>query len=263
MVESKKKLIFKVLGICGNVLTYLFFALCLFTVVLSIATKKEGDGAAKLFGKQMRIVVSDSMAKCEETDVSDYKIKDIPVKSMVFIDLVPKDEAKAQEWYADLEVGDVLTFRYVYVRQETITHRITEITPKEGGYLIHLEGDNKASDAKTLTQTVDTTQTDSPNYIIGKVTAQSYPLGVLLTAVKSPVGIIFIVIVPCLIIMGFEIYRLVNALTEKKRLAAKQREEERENEVERLRKQLEELQGQSQRAENGENAENTEGDNHS
>ncbi len=259
MEERTKQITVKVLKICGSVLTYLFFALCLFVVAVSVATKKNGDGAASVFGKQMRIVVSDSMAKCDQTDVSDYEIKDIPVKSVVFIDLVPKDEGKAQEWYADLAVGDVVTFRYVYVRQETITHRITKITPKDGGYLIDLEGDNKASDAKTLTQTIDTTEIESPNYIIGKVTGQSYALGVLLTAVKSPVGIICIVIIPCLIIMGFEVYRLVGALTEKKRLAAKQKEEERESEVERLRKQLEEL--QAKQSEKGENAEDNEGGN--
>ena len=38
------------------------------------------------------------------------------------------EEAKA--WYADLKVGDVLTFKYVYVRQETITHRIIDIEEK-------------------------------------------------------------------------------------------------------------------------------------
>ncbi len=234
----------KIFSVIGSVLSYLFFALCIFLLLVSVSSKKDSDGAANLFGKQFRIVVSDSMAKCDQTDVSDYEIKDIPVKSLVIIDLVPEDEEEAKAWYADLEENDVLTFRYVYVRQETITHRITDITEKEGGYVIRLEGDNKGSNSDTLVQEIDTTLTDSPNYVVGKVVAVSHTAGILLTAVKSPVGIICIIIIPCLLIMGVEIYRLINLLTEKKRLAAKKRELDREQELEELKKQLSLLQGQ-------------------
>ncbi len=237
----------KIIGIILNVLTYLFFAICVIALVLSITAKRDADGAVSLWGKQVRVVISDSMAKCDQTDVSGYEIKDIPIKSMLFIDLVPEDEAKAAEWYADLKVGDVLTFRYVYVQQETITHRITEITKKEtGGYIIELEGDNKASDADTLSQTIDTSLTDSPNYIIGKVTGQSYAAGLLLTALKSPIGIVCIVIIPCVIIAIFEIFRLVNALTENRRQKEREEQEKRDAEFEEMKRQLELLQQQQQ-----------------
>ncbi len=241
---TKLKSIF---GIVGRALSYLFFALCVFVLAVSITSKKDSDGAANLFGRQLRIVVSDSMAKCDQTDVSGYKIKDIPVKSLLFIELVPENEEKAQAWYGSLKKGDVLTFRYVYARQETITHRLVEDpAPVEGGYLLYMEGDNKASDSQTLTQTIDTSQTDSPNYVVGKVTGQSYVLGVLLTAMKSPVGIVCIVIIPCLLIMGLEIYRLISALTEKKRKAAKEKAQQQEEELQRLKAQLAALQAQEQ-----------------
>ncbi len=228
---------------------YIFFALCIFALVLSVAAKKDADGAVSIFGKQARIVVSDSMAKCEQTDVSEYKIKDIPVKSMIFIDLVPENEQEAKEWYADIKEGDVLTFRYVYVRQETITHRVTSITENEnGGYTIELEGDNKASDANTLTQTIDTSLVNSTNYIIGKVTGQSYFLGVVITAVKSPVGIVCIVIIPAVIIAIFEIIRLVNALTANKRKQQEEENKRRDEELENMRRQLELLQQQQAQA---------------
>ncbi len=237
----------KVIGIILNVLTYLFFAICLIALVLSVTAKRDVDGAVNLWGKQMRVVISDSMGKCDQTDVSGYEIKDIPIKSMIFIDLVPEDEGEAAEWYASLKVGDVLTFRYVYVQQETITHRITEITKKEtGGYIIQLEGDNKASDANTLSQTIDTSLTDSPNYVIGKVTGQSYAIGLLTTAVKSPVGIVCIVIIPCVIIAIFEIFRLVNALTENRRKKEREEQEKRDAEFEEMKRQLELLQQQQQ-----------------
>ncbi len=224
-----------------NILTYLFFAICILALVLSITAKRDADGAVNLKGHQMRVVLSDSMAACPETDVSGYEIGDIPLRSMIFIELVPEDEAAAADWYASLRVGDVLTFRYVYVTQETITHRITSITPKEDGYIIILEGDNKAADADTLIQTVDTTQADSPNYILGRVTGQSYPLGLLATAAKSPVGIICIIIVPSLIIMVFEIIRLVGALTEDRRKRERRRVIEQEAELEALKRRLAEL----------------------
>ncbi len=237
--RSKTK---RILGGIATALSYLFFLLCAFGLVLSITAKKDSDDAASLFGRQMRVVVSDSMAKCAQTDVSDYKIKDIPVKSLIFIELVPEEEEKAEAWYGKLKKGDVLTFRYVYVKQETITHRLTEDpVPTEGGYILYLAGDNVASDSQTLTQTIDTSKKDSPNYVLGKVTGQSYPLGLFLTALQAPVGMICMVILPCLIIMGFEIYRLVSALTERKRQAAKEREEERERELESLKRELEEL----------------------
>ncbi len=244
--ESKSKFK-KIIGIILNVLTYLFFALCLVALILSVAAKKDADGAVSLWGKQMRVVVSDSMAACPDTDVSDHEIKDIPIRSMIFIDLVPKDAAEAEAWYADLKAGDVLTFRYVYVSQETITHRIIEITPKEtGGYMITLEGDNKASDSNTLTQTIDTSLEDSPNYVIGKVTAQNYWLGLLVATVKNPIGIVCIVIIPCVIIAVFEIFRLVGALTENRRKREREEQKKRDEEFEEMKRQLELLQQKQQ-----------------
>lgn len=236
----------KAVGIFLDILTYAFFAVCIAALFLSVTAKKDSDGAVNLWGRQLRVVVSDSMAKCDETDVSGYDIKDIPIRSMLLIELVPENEAEADKWYAGLKVGDVLTFRYVYVRQETITHRITEITPKKtGGYIIKLEGDNKASDADTLTQTIDTSLTDSPNYVIGKVTGQNYAVGLFITALKSPVGIVCIVIIPCIIIAVFEIIRLVNALTENRKKREREEQKKRDEEFDEMKRQLELLQRQT------------------
>ncbi len=244
MGNKKTAAVKKIFGAVLNVLTFVFFGICVFALVLSVSAKKN-DGAANIFGKQIRIVISDSMAKCDQTDVSGYEIKDIPIKSMLLIDLVPEDEAEAEQWYSELEVGDVLTFRYLYATQETITHRITSITPKAtGGYIIELEGDNKASDADTLSQTIDTSEADSPNYVIGKVTWQNLFLGLVLTAAKSPVGIICIVIIPCIIIAIFEVIRLVGALTEGKREKQKEEQQRKDDELEELKRQIELLQQQ-------------------
>lgn len=242
VVESKPK---KAVKIVLDVILYLFLAVCLFGVIVTIASKKDADGTANIFGRQVRFVQSSSMEKCDQTDVSDFKIKDIPVKSLVFIKTVPKDDDKAAEWYASLKVGDVLTFKYVYGKQETITHRIVEIIPKEdgSGYVITLEGDNKAADGGNLTQTIDTSLTDSPNYIIGKVTATSYFLGLFAYALKTPVGIVCIIIIPCFIVIAFEVIRIISAIHADKNKAEKEKEEAQKNELEELKRKLAALEG--------------------
>ncbi len=231
-----------IFGVIGNVLMYIFFAVCVFALVMSVASKKSSEDALNIFGIQMRVVVSDSMAECPETDVSAYKIKDIPIRSLVFIESVPEDADKRAQWYDSLAVGDVLTFKYVYVTQETITHRVTEITPKEGGYIIELEGDNKASDADTLKQTIDTTLDNSPNYIIGKVVGKSFILGLLITTLKTPVGVVLTVILPCVIIMILQVIRLAGVFADKRADDARRRESERDEEIAELKRRLEALQ---------------------
>ncbi len=231
----------KALAVVVNVLTYLFFAVCILSLVISVISKRDADGAVNIFGRQMRIVLSPSMESCAETDVSKFEVGSIKTRSMVFIELVPEDAGEALEWYSELKVGDVLTFRYTYVTQETITHRITEIEEKDGGYIIKLKGDNKASDANTLTQTIDTSVTGSTNYVIGKVTGQSYALGLLISAVKSTVGIIFIVIIPAAVIAVFEIIRLVSVLGENRRIKTESEIKRRDEELEAMRRELERL----------------------
>lgn len=233
----------KILKIGANVLTYAFLVLCIFTLFIAVSSKKDADGAATVFGKQIRIIRSDSMAKSEFTDVSNYKIKSLPIKSLIVVETVPKAEEKREAWFSKLKVGDVLTFRYVFVSQETVTHRITAIEAKEdGGYIIELKGDNAASENGAGTQTIDTSDLQSPNYVIGKVTWKSHALGVLVYALKTPVGIICIVILPCLIIIGLELARIIGVLQENKRKKAKEEAEKKENEIEELKRQLAALQ---------------------
>ena len=234
----------KIWDIVLNVLMYLFLAICLVSVILTVFAKRN-DGAAEIFGYQMRTVISDSMEKCEHTDVSKFEIKDIPLRSMVFIKVVPDDPAEAKEFYASLKVGDVLTFRYVYRTQVTITHRITEIEEVEGGFKITLAGDNKNSSDYNdgqLVQVIDTSIPDSPNYIIGKVTGQSYPLGLM----TQPLAIWLIVIIPCAVIIILEVIKIIRTLTADKKKKAREKAEEKDRELEELRRKLMELEKEKQ-----------------
>ena len=247
----------KVINVILNVLTYVFIGLCVLLVIVTIVSKRN-DGAVNLFGHQARIVVSESMEKCAETDVSAYDIKDIPLKSMVFIEVVPEDEAKAKEWYKNLDVGDVVTFRYKYDRQETITHRIIEKQENldangnpTGGYTFTMRGDNKAlsndpnaSQADLGTQVINT-DLDGVNYIIGKVTGQSKFLGFIIYSLKNPIVMACIIIIPSAIILIIEIIKIVGILGEDKKKKAQEEKQQQENEIEALKRQLEELKKQN------------------
>ncbi len=249
---SKKETVKKVISIVSNVLMYVFLALCLFMVVVSVAAKKDpnrgkySDGAVTVFGHQMLFVKSDSMEKNEYFDAEDYKIKDIPVKSMVFVEVCPDNEAEFNEWCDELEIGDVLTFRYYYTSQVTITHRIKDIEEQEtGGYKITLEGDNRSSPDSVGEQILYTDRQfndDNYNYVIGKVVGQSYLLGLLIYASKQPLGIVLLIILPCVIIIVLEVIRIVSTLNAEKAEKVKVAQQAQEDEIEKLKQQLAQLQ---------------------
>ena len=222
-----------------NILMWIFLIACGAMVLVSLTSKRSEDGAVTIGGKELRLVLTKSMEKCSETDVSGYKIKEIREKSVILIERVPEEEEEAEKWYGELKKGDVLTFRYVYTKQETITHRIVEIEAKEtGGYRITLEGDNKNSETGVMRQTIDTSESDSPNYIIGKVKWTNYPLGVMLYILKQPIGLSLVVIVPSGIIIVWEVIRIVRCMTDEKRQKEREEREKQQNEIEELKAKL-------------------------
>lgn len=247
--NTTKQKVLKALQIAGDVLFCLIIAFALFVLIISVSAKRDADGTANVFGYQLRFVRSGSMEKCDQTDVSGYKIKSIPVKSCVFIKKAPApdDQQALKEWCSALSVGDVLTFQYskygaANIQDKVITHRIVKIEPKEGGYIITLEGDNKNDTGSVGQQVIDTTKADGLDYIIGKVEGQSYFLGLCVYALKSPIGLIFIIIVPCMIVIAYEVIKIVTVLNKDKKDRQQQEKTAKEDEIALLRKQLEELQ---------------------
>lgn len=239
---TKNKRTKRIVQIALNVVLYVFLAICVVSVLVTVASKKEVDGTAELFGYQMRIVTSESMAKCDGTDVSQYKIKSIPIRSLVFIESVPDDVEEAKQWYSEIEVGDVLTFRYLYQTQVTITHRVIKIEDNgTGGYLIHLMGDNKVEGNELDEQIINTSEQSSFNYIMGKVVGQNYPLGWVISLLQEPVGIVLIVIVPCFIIILLEVIKIFNTLNAEKKKKAADEQESKDKEIAELKRQISEL----------------------
>ncbi len=243
--EARTTTLKKVLKIAGDVLLFALVAIALFVVVVSISSKKDEDGTATVFGIQLRFVQSDSMAECELTDVSQYKIKSIPVKSCIFVEVVPEEDEQRAEWLENVQIGDVLTIKYVYTKQETITHRVVAKEDNgKGGYYVTVQGDNKNSDSNLLSQTVDTSIVESPNYIVGKVVGQSYLLGLLVYAFKSPVGLVCMVIIPCVIIIVFEVLRLARVFGKEKKEKQKAEQQKQADEIEELKRKLAQLESQ-------------------
>ena len=242
MGESKTK---KIISIVLNTLLYLFMGLCVVSLLLVTLSKKKGDDAINVFGYQMRRVISPSMEECEYTDVSDYDIKSLRVYTMIFIEAVPQDEAKRNEWYGSLKEGDVLTFKYTYVRQEVITHRIVDIDENGyGGYIITLQGDNISSPEGAMSQVIDTSDEGSFNYVLGKVVGQSYILGKTISILNSTAGMVFLIIVPIIIIFGLEVVKLVRLLTQDKREKRIEEQKAKDEELEILRRKIEQLENE-------------------
>lgn len=248
----------KVANIVLDVVVVAVLLLALFTIVVTVNAKKSKDGTATIFGYQLRFVQSGSMEKCAYTDVSKYKVKSIKVKSCVFIKTAPTDVEKIKEWYKTLKVGDVLTFQYnkndgsaapedYEGDSMVITHRVIKIEKKEtgDGYIITLKGDYKSSKGNEPAEQVIDTEVDTPattTYIIGKVTGQSYLLGLCVYVLKKPVGIVCVVIVPCLLMIVIQIFRIVNVLGEDKKNKRKEEQANKDDEIEELKRQLAALQ---------------------
>ncbi len=134
-----------------------------------------------LFGFQARIVMSSSMES--QADVG-YAIRNIPAGSLILLTLVPQKEQARDSFYASLKVGDVLTFSYRVIGGNTVvTHRIRHIERRGSGYFIVLCGDNGTH---VGTQTINTSDAQSPNRVIGKVVWKSHFLGVLLCVLRQP-----------------------------------------------------------------------------
>lgn len=237
----------KILNVVVNVVLILFLVVCVLAVSVTIFASRDVDGAVTVFGHKMMIVTSGSMEKSEHTDVSNFEIKSIPIRSMIFVETVPEDAADAYAWYQELKVGDVLTFKYVESnKQVTITHRITSIKENGvGGFVIELMGDNKNSADGAMVQRIDTSVNNS-NFVIGKVTGKSVVFGNIITLLKSPLGIVLLIIIPCFLIIAYEAFKIWRIVQEDKKAKANETLSEKEREIEELKRKLAEMSGQTE-----------------
>lgn len=258
--EKKPKSLFqKILDVIVTIIVVLVVIIAILVLLITITSKKSPDGAMNVFGYQMRTILTGSMEKCQHkdtnvecdhVDVSGYSVGHLPIDTMIFIELVPQNEQDAQKWYSSLKVGDVLTFR-CDLADLAITHRIIDIDPVGNGYEITLMGDNRGDDGNASEQTLRTDQMDNSNYVIGKVVGHNLFLGKLVKLIKQPLGVVIVIIAPCLLIVIVEIIRIISILLLSKREKEQEKNEQNLRQVEELKMQI----AQAQQARSIENNE--------
>ena len=261
--QSKGATAKKVVSVVLDVLLYVFLALAMVVVALTVmskvAQKDDPTGAPNLFGYEMRYVETGSMEP------------EYPINTMIFIERAPQNYEESIEWFENnVHEGDVLTFFYREAGQRVvITHRVISKVPctekdskgiEKGGYVITLEGDNKGSDGKATTQRIYTyahynemAEADDQlqGQVIGKVAGQNLLLGSAVTTLKQPLGMVLIIIIPCLFVIILEVIRIFKVFGAEKNEKAKKKEKEQEDklaqqnsEIELLKQQLALLQQQ-------------------
>lgn len=193
-IIGKKENVFKYLVSVMSYAIFIFLLLIGGTLLLYVADIKiraaKGDYSAPVFNAY--VVLSGSM-------LPEIKIKDIVVTKKV-----PEEE---------LDINDIITFispdpRYGGI---SITHRIVDKQYDEtlGSYTYRTRGD-----ANNVTDSVPVPN----NYVLGKVILKIPKLGYLQDLLSSKGGLIIVVILPCLVILSYDIMKIFKKLGQKTKL---------------------------------------------
>lgn len=140
---------------------------------------KKGEVRSPLFGAY--IIISESM------------IPNINVYDAVVT--VRADEDK-------IKIDDIITFisKDIETAGTPITHRVIGIVETDTGIKYRTKGDhNNTADFSLI----------SPNEVIGKVYLRIPMIGYLQTFMTKPIGWVLIVVLPCLLIIGSDIFKLI------------------------------------------------------
>jgi signal peptidase len=140
-----------------------------------------------LFGQRSLTVLSGSMEP------------QLHVGDVVVVDQVPPLEVR---------VGDIVTFRDPEDATRLITHRVRQIDVKGGSVAFVTKGDANTS-VENWRITTDGT--------IGRVSYHVWRLGYLMFWIRSPLGRLGMVVVPALLLGGFELWRIWRPANEDER----------------------------------------------
>ncbi len=193
-VVKKKENIFRYIVSVMSYAIFIFLMLLGGTLLLYIADIKiramKGDYTAPVFNAY--VVLSGSM-------LPSIQIKDIVVTKKV-----------AEE---ELEIGDIITFispdpRFGGI---SVTHRIIDkyYDESSGNYSYRTQGDNNNVADSALVPN---------NNILGKVILKIPKLGYLQDILSSKGGLIIVVLIPCLVILSYDIMKLLKKVGQKTKL---------------------------------------------
>ena len=193
-VIKKKENIFRYIVSVMSYALFIFLLLIGGTLLLYIADIKiramKGDYSAPAFNAY--VVMSGSM------------LPTIQVKDIVVTKKVPEEK---------LEVGDIITFISPDTRFGgiSVTHRIIEKYYDEsiGSYSYRTQGDNN--------NIADSVLVPNKN-ILRKVILKVPKLGYLQDILSSKGGLIIVVLIPCLVILSYDIMKLLKKAGQKTKL---------------------------------------------
>lgn len=140
---------------------------------------RKGENRSPLFGAY--VIISESM------------IPSINVYDAVVTIRVSEDKIK---------IDDIITFisKEIETAGTPITHRVIGIVDTESGIKYRTKGDHNNTPDFALI---------SPNEVIGKVYLRIPRLGYLQTFMTKPLGWITIIVIPCLLMIGNDIFKLL------------------------------------------------------
>lgn len=122
----------------------------------------------------------------------------IPVHSFIVTEAVDPES---------LQVGDIITFRSTESKLEGAlnTHRITSVYEEGGQLMFHTKGDANA---------VEDSEPVSSINVVGKVVFVSAALGTVVSLFSNPLVFFPFVVVPLVLLLGFELVKLVKSTKE-------------------------------------------------
>lgn len=122
----------------------------------------------------------------------------IPVHSFIVTEAVDPES---------LQVGDIITFRSTESKLEGAlnTHRITSVYEEGSQLMFHTKGDANA---------VEDSEPVSSINVVGKVVFISAALGTVVSLFSNPLVFFPFVVVPLVLLLGFELVKLVKSTKE-------------------------------------------------
>ncbi len=168
---DKRLLIWKITSIA---ITVLFVPIIILNSFILVSTLASKDKVPTVFGYGMLVILSDSMEGEFKTDDAIFikKVEDINM----------------------LQVGDIICYRD---ENAFVTHRIDSITEENGQKAFKTKGDaNNAVDMGNVTND------EIQGVYIGKATG----LFNFINFMQSPLGVMLVFIIPCLIYARYEVY---------------------------------------------------------
>lgn len=219
----------KILNIVLDVVIAIVLVFAAFLAVISIRSKVKGyNDYTEVFGSAYVAVASESMSGTTPDYVPQGKLEGFEKGDLIKINLT--DEKEVQQ----LEVGDIITFKTVYIVQDKTvlnTHRIVEINRNSEGKIVSFvtRGDNND---------VNDTMPISVADVVGVYEGKASGIGHVFLFMSSSAGFFVCIVLPTLLIVVYCVVNLVLVIQKEKKVQVAEAEIEKQAEKERIRQEL-------------------------